>query len=106
MACITFILMFVGMVGVSVAAAPAASASVAADMNLACQVTMGSTSWAAKLVYPNQGAYGLRCWNRAYPEQYWWGPFFGLDLNYFCRVVYGTYAYTTNPGNAYSWRCP
>lgn len=102
---VTIVTAFMLAWGGVLATAPVASASVAVDMNLACQTNMHNTSWAAKLVYPSQGAYGWRCWNRAYPEQYWLGPFFGVDVNYYCNVVWGSSAYTTNPSNAYSWRC-
>lgn len=88
-------------------AASAANESV--NMNLVCQQNYGNTSWRAKLV--NSGSvYGWKCWNGAYPEQYWLGPFFSADVSYFCSVVYGRYsisnaAYFTNVNDPYSWRC-
>ena len=88
-------------------AASAANESV--NMNLVCQQNMGNTSWGAKLV--NSGsAYGWKCWNRAYPEQYVLGPFFNADISYYCWAIYGRYpisnaAYFTNVNDPYSWRC-
>jgi len=88
-------------------AASAANESV--NMNLVCQQNLGNTSWGAKLV--NSGSvYGWKCWNRAYPEQYTLGPFFGADVAYYCSVVYGRYsvsnaAYFNNVNDPYSWRC-
>lgn len=91
-------------VGASLMAAPQlASASTSVNMNLVCQQNMHNTSWGAKLVENN--VYGWRCWNRAYPEQYWLGPFFGADVNYYCSAVEGTSAYYTNFNDPNSWRC-
>ena len=62
----------------SILAVPhAASASDPVDMNLACQMYYGNTSYAAKLVNANS-AYGWKCWNRDYAEQYYLGPFFNV----------------------------
>lgn len=81
-----------------------ASASTAVNMNLVCQQNMGNTSWGAKLINSST-VYGWKCWNRAYPEQYWLGPFFDADVNYYCWAVEGTSAYFTNSSDPYSWRC-
>lgn len=81
-----------------------ATADVAVNMNLVCQQNLGNTSWAAKLVNANS-VYGWKCWNRAYPEQFVFGPFFDADVNYYCRVVEGSNAYFTNVSDPYSWRC-
>lgn len=91
-------------VGGSLAVAAPASASTAVNMNLVCQQNMGNDSWGAKLI--NSGSvYGWKCWNRAYPEQYWLGPFFDADVNYYCWAVEDTSAYFTNSSDPYSWRC-
>lgn len=90
--------------GMMFMAPQAAQASTAVNMNLVCQQNYGNTSWGAKLV--NSGSvYGWKCWNRAYPEQYWLGPFYDADVNYYCWGVYGTSAYFTNVNDPYSWRC-
>lgn len=80
-----------------------ATAATLVNMNLVCQQNMHNTSWGAKLVANN--VYGWRCWNRAYPEQYWLGPFFGADVNYYCSAVEGTSAYYTDYNNPNSWYC-
>ena len=85
------------------AAPQSAAASTLVNMNLVCQQNMHSTSWGAKLVANN--VYGWRCWNRAYPEQYWLGPFYGADVNYYCSAVEGTSSYYTNYNDPYSWYC-
>lgn len=81
-----------------------ASADTRVDMNLVCQQNMHSDSWAAKLIN-SHSAYGWKCWNRAYPEQYWLGPFFDADVNYYCWAVEGTSSYNTNTSDPYSWWC-
>lgn len=81
-----------------------ASASTSVNMNLVCQENMGRMSWAAKLVNGNN-VYGWRCWNRAYPGQYWLGPFFSADVNGYCKRVEVTSAHYTNYNNPNSWRC-
>jgi len=90
--------------GASFIIAAPASASTSVNMNLVCQQNMHNDSWGAKLINGNS-VYGWKCWNRAYPEQYWLGPFFDADVNYFCHTVEGTSAYFTNSSDPYSWRC-
>jgi len=96
----------VGVTMASVVALPgsASAADHKIDVNLACQTSMGSTSWGAKLVN-SSSVYGWRCWNRAYPEQYWLGPFYSPDFHYHCSVVYGTSAFYAQGGNPHSWYC-
>lgn len=82
----------------------ATSASTSVNMHLVCQYQNYNTSWAAKLV-DSSSVYGWKCWNRQYPEQYWLGPHFDANVNFYCWGVEGTSAYFTNVNDPYSWRC-
>jgi len=78
---------------------PATSASATGEtvsLNQACIISYGA-GWAARLVYPSQGAYGWRCLVPPYGVQ---RP---VDVNGYCQYYYGEWAYNT--GGAYSWYC-
>ena len=86
--------------GAAFVAAPAAQASESVDMNLACQITMGTDSWRAYL-YDSSNVYGWRCRNGAFPYQ----SGYGASVQSFCSVIYGLNAHYSNYYNPYSWYC-
>ena len=103
----TAVMLAVGSLFMIPQAAIAANESV--NMTLVCQMTMNNAAYAAKLTNANS-AYGWKCYNRGYPEQYFLGPHFNADINYYCMVTYGRHpyaqaAYFSNVNDPYSWRC-
>jgi hypothetical protein len=52
----------------------------------------------AQLTYPNQGAYGWRCWVPPYGAVKK-----SANVQLYCSAVWGLNAYNT--GGAYSWYC-
>ena len=78
-------------------AAPALATGEGVDMDLACQIVNGP-GWAARLFYPNQGAYGWKCTIHPYDVVHR-----DVDVNNYCQYFYSEWAHNT--GGAYSWYC-
>ena len=85
-------------VGGMVLGASPAQAVEGVDMNVACQVTHGTTAWVAYLA-DSSNVYGWRCKNRGT------GATGGVNVNAYCQAIYGTNSFYLDYYNPYSWRC-